>query len=109
MFYVYLIAGFVAFGVGLFLTPGWWKLAWVAVCLAFMAFSPAILARVLDPLNARRIRAYCAEVGVTDVEVQPFPNHYGVHFRKNEKKHYAKCTLARGQIKWKGPSPAEVQ
>ena len=106
MFYVYLIAGFVVFGVGLILVPGLWKLAWVAVCLVLMAFLPATLARILDPLNAKRIRAYCAKVGVTDVEVQPFPNHYGVRFRKNDQKHYAKCTVARGRIKWKGPSPA---
>jgi hypothetical protein len=109
VFYVYLIAGFMVFGIGLILTPGWWKLGWVAVCLALMLFLPAILAKVLDPLNAKRICAYCAEVGVTDVEVTPFPNHYGVHFRKNDRKHYAKCTVRRGYIKWKGPSPAEVQ
>ena len=82
MFYVYLTAGFALFGVGLLLAPGWWKLAWAVGCLALMVFLPALLAKVLDPLNAKRIRAYCAAVGVTDVEVQPFPNHYGVRFRK---------------------------
>lgn len=109
MFYVYLIAGLAVFGAGLFLAPAWWKLAWVAACLALIAFLPALLAKVLDPLNAERIRAYCLAVGATDVKVQPFPNHYGVHFRKNDRKHYAKCTVAGGKIKWKGASPADVQ
>jgi hypothetical protein len=109
MFYFYLIAGFAVFGAGLFLAPGWWKAAWVVVCLALMVFLPLLLAKVLDPLNASRIRAYCAKAGVTDVEIQPFPNHYGVHFRKNDRKHYVKCTVSGGNIKWKGPSPAEVQ
>ena len=109
MFYAYLIAGLIVFGAGLFLAAGWWKLGWVAACLALMALLPLLLAKVLDPINANRIRTYCAEVGVTEVDVEPFPNHYGVHFRKNDRKHYAKCTVARGEIKWKGPSPAEVQ
>jgi hypothetical protein len=81
---------------------------WVAASLGLLAFLPALLTKVLDPLNAKRIQAHCAAVGVTDVEVQPFPNHYGVHFRKDDRKHYAKCTVAGGKIKWKGPSPAEV-
>jgi hypothetical protein len=109
MFYAYLIAGFAVFGVGLFLAPGWWKVAWVVACFALMVFLPSLLAKVLDPLNAKRIRAYCADAGATDVEVQPFPNHYGVHFLKNDRKHYAKCTVVGGKIKWKGPSPAEAQ
>jgi hypothetical protein len=108
MFYAYVVAGFVIFGTGLVLIPGWWKLAWIAACLALLAVLPALLAKMLDPLNARRIRRICAEAGATDVEVEPFPNHYGVHFMKNERKHYAKCTVARGEIKWKGVSPAEV-
>lgn len=109
MFYAYLVAGFLVFVAGLLAIPGWWKLAWVAACLALLAFVPSLLAKVLDPLNARRIRAHCAEAGATDVDVEPFPNHYGVHFVKNERKHYAKCTVAGGKIKWKGSSPAEVQ
>ncbi len=109
MFYFYLIAGFAVFGIGLVVIPGWWKLAWIAACFVLMVFLPALLAKILDPLNAKRIKAYCAGLGVTEVEVKPFPNHYGVHFTKNERKHYATCVVARGRIKWKGPSPAEVQ
>jgi thiol:disulfide interchange protein len=108
MFYVYLIFGFVLFGAGLFLIPGYWKLAWVAACFALVMFLPVMLAALLDPINTRRIRSFCASVGASDVKVEPFPNHYGVHFRKNDQKHYAKCTVTRGKIKWKGLSPAEI-
>ena len=108
MFYFYLVAGFAIFGAGLLLVPGWWKLAWVAACLVLAMFLPLILGALLDPLNAKRIRSHCTEVGATDVEVQPFPNHYGVHFTKNDRKHYAKCTVVRGKITWKGPSPGEI-
>ena len=108
MFYVYLIIGFAIFGVGLVLMSGWWRLAWIAACLATAMVLPLILGAILDPLNARRIKSYCAGAGATDVEVEPFPNHYGVHFRKNERKHYAKCRVVRGKIEWKGTSPAEI-
>ena len=109
MFYFYLVAGFAVFGAGLLIVPGLWKVAWVAAFLVLLAFVPTLLAKILDPLNARRIRAYCFEVGVTNVEIQPFPNHYGVHFTKNDRKHYAKCKVTGGRIEWKGPSPAEVE
>lgn len=109
MIYAYLIIGFAAFGAGLIVIPGYWKLAWVGACLVLLMFLPSILATVLDPLNARRIRSYCEGAGARDVEVKPFPNHYGVHFSKNDRKHYAKRKIMRGKIVWKGPSPAEIQ
>ncbi len=108
MFYAYLILGFAIFGGGVVLIPGWWKVAWIAACIAIALFLPSMLASILDPLNTRRIKSYCANVGVTDVQVRPFPNHYGVHFKKNDRKHYAKCNVVRGKIKWTGPSPAEI-
>jgi len=109
VFYKYLIFGFVIFGVGLILIPGWWRVAWIGACLVAMMFMPLILSTILDPLNAKRIRSYCVGAGVTDVEVKPYPNHYGVHFKKNGQKHYAKCKVERGKIKWKGFSPEEIQ
>ena len=107
MFYVYLVIGFVIFGAGLIVTPGWWKLAWVAATFLAMMFLPLLLGKVLDPLNTKRIRSYCKHAGFTDVEIQPFPNHYGVHFRQNNKKHYAKCKVVRGNVEWKGTLPGE--
>ena len=109
MFYFYFAVGCAVFGAGLIIAPGWWKLAWVAAFMVLLAVLPTLLMKILDPLNVRRIRAYCIEVGVTNVEIQPFPNHYGVHFTKNDRKHYAKCKVTRGKIEWKGPSPAEVE
>jgi len=107
MFCLYLALGFAIFGAGVLAVPGWWKLAWIALCLVVVMFLPTVLAKILDPLNARRIRAHCAAVGITNVEVEPFPNHYGVRFRKDDKKHYAKCAVVRGRIEWKGRAPEE--
>ena len=109
MFYAYVIFGFAVFGAGLIVVRGWWKLAWVAACFLMVVFLPLILGALLDPLNAKRIRSYCAGVGATNVEVQPFPNHYGVHFQKNDRKHYAKCKVVRGKLNWTGPSPGEME
>jgi hypothetical protein len=108
MFYVYVVLGFAIFGAGILLLPGWWKVAWVGLGFVTMIFLPKILSLFLDPLNTKRIRTYCVEAGVTDIEVQPFPNHYGVHFKKNGRKHYAKCKVAGGKVEWKGPSPADI-
>jgi hypothetical protein len=73
-----------------------------------LAFLPTIFGWVLDPINARRIRAYCESAGCAIIEIQPFPNHYGVAFEKNGKKGYAKCRVSRGVIKWKGKAPEEL-
>jgi ABC-type bacteriocin/lantibiotic exporter with double-glycine peptidase domain len=108
VFYVYLILGFLVFGVGLVITPGSWKLAWIAVAFSILAFLPLLLSKLFDPLNAKRIRSNCERAGVTDIEIQAFPNHYGVHFKKNDKKHYAKCKIVRGSIEWKGVSPRDA-
>lgn len=109
MFQISVIVGLAIFGIGLIWAPGLWKLAWIAASFVLIAFIPAILANVLDPLNIRRIRKHCADAGLTDVAVEAFPNHYGVHFRKNDRTLYAKCTVAAGRIKWKGPTPAEME
>ena len=79
--HVYLIAGFIVFGIGLILMPGWWKLGWVAVCLALMLFLPTILAKVLDPLNAKRIRAYCAEAAAMTCRLHVATEAREVHSR----------------------------
>ena len=98
MFYVYLALGFGVFGAGMFLVPGWFKVLWVVGWIAFAAALPAILARVLDPLNIRRISRHLAATGATDIEVQPFPNHYGAHFSRDGVKHYAKCRVKLGKV-----------
>ena len=107
--YVAVAIGFGVFGLGFVLMPGWWKLAWVAGCLGVLMVLPSILGTVLDPLIKARIRAYCRRVGATEVMVEAFPNHYGVHFQKNQKEHYAKCQLRGWQLRWKGLSPGDVQ
>jgi hypothetical protein len=76
--------------------------------LALLAAIPTVLARTLDPLNSRRIRKYCESLGLTDIAIKPFPNHYGVHFIKDGQKLHAKCSVVGRKIKWKGPSPDEL-
>ena len=51
MFYAYLVLGFGIFGAGMFLVPGWYKMLWIVGCLAAVIALPAVLERVLDPLN----------------------------------------------------------
>ncbi len=109
VFYLSIAIGFAFFALGLVLTPGWWKLAWVAGSLGLLMVLPSILGAILDPLNVVRIHSYCRRIGVTGVKVEAFPNHYGVHFWKNDREHYAKCQVKAWQIKWKGLSPAEIQ
>ena len=98
MFYVYLALGFAIFGTGLFLAPGWFKLLWVAGCLAFAVALPVVLEKVLDPINARRIARHLAATGATDIEVQAFPNHYGARYSRDGGRHYARCSVKRGRV-----------
>lgn len=76
--------------------------------MLLLAFLPTLLGWILDPWNTRRIKAYCETVGVTVLEIKPFPNHYGVSFEKNGKKEYAKCSVVGAKIKWKGKAPEEA-
>ena len=80
---------------------------YLGVVICAIAFLPAILTRVLDPINIRRIKRHCNSLGVSQVEVQAWPSHYAVTFQKNGQKHYAKCTVKGRTIKWKGQSPGE--
>ena len=82
-------------------------LAGTVIVLLLLAFLPNIVSRVMDPRNIKVIRAHCEAVGLSDVEIKLWPNHYGVSFRKNGKRHYAKCRVARGVIKWKGKAPEQ--
>jgi hypothetical protein len=98
VFYVYLVLGISFFGAGILLTPGWYKLLWIAGCVVVVVVLPAILEKVLDPFNARRITKHLASTGATDISVKSFPNHYGVNFKRNGTQRYAKCSVKRGQI-----------
>lgn len=108
MFYTYLIAGFLTFATGLLLIPGWFKLAWVALFILGVMFIPLLLEKILDPINEKRIYAYFSNFGVLEIKIRTFPNHYGVLFIKNGKKHYLKCKVMKGKIQWLGKSPEEL-
>ena len=76
--------------------------------IALLASVPTLLGLVLDPLNTRRIQAYCDTQGLQNVSVKAFPNHYGVEATKDGRHIYAKCRVIGRKIKWKGPSPADL-
>ena len=76
--------------------------------MAALAFLPAVLGRILDPINIRRVKAHCEAAGCSGIEIKAWPNHYGVSFQKNGAKHYAKCRVVGRSIKWKGKSPHET-
>jgi hypothetical protein len=76
--------------------------------MAFLAFLPSLLSLVLDPFNSSRVKAYCERIGCTDIEIKAWPNHYGVKFKNNGIKHYAKCRVIGLKIKWVGKNPEEI-
>jgi hypothetical protein len=76
--------------------------------MAFLAFLPSLLSLILDPINISRVKSYCEAIGCTDIEIKPWPNHYGVKFKNNGKKHYAKCRVVGPKIRWVGKSPEEI-
>jgi hypothetical protein len=76
-----------------------------AAVLLFLAFLPALLSSVLDPLNTRRIRKLCAEQGVEVIEIKPWPNHYGVRYLSGGKSVYAKCVVTPRRIRWLTNAP----
>jgi hypothetical protein len=76
--------------------------------LALLAAVPTLLSRILDPLNAHRIHKYCERLGLSEISIEPFPNHYGVRFSKDGVRLYAKCRVVRREIRWKGRSPEEL-
>ena len=99
MFYAYLTLAFAIVGAGLILVPGYYKLLWIAGCFAVAVALPAILGLVLDPLNIRRITRHLAATGATDIQVQPFPNHYGARYSRDGVQRYARCSVRRGKVK----------
>jgi len=73
------------------------------VALIVLMYLPNILSAVIDPRNIKIIIADCAAKGYENVRVKLWPNHYGVHFTANGKKHYATCKVEKGAVKWKAP------
>jgi hypothetical protein len=71
---------------------------WIAGRVVVAVALPAILEKVLDPLNARRITKHLASTGATDIVVKPFPNHDGANFNRNGTQRYAKCIVKRGHV-----------
>lgn len=82
-------------------------LAALAGLIVVTAALPAILARVLDPIATRSIKKYCNDLGLGEVQIKAWPNHYAVKFSKNGVRHSAKCRVVWRKIRWIGKSPEE--
>ena len=80
---------------------------YAAVVILGVLLAPLYGAKVIDPRNMRKIRKYCEDCGLTDISIKPYPNHYGVRFKKDGNKKYCKCFVVKGEIQWKGSSPEE--
>lgn len=74
----------------------------------FLGALPRIIARISDPPRMRYIQQHFESAGCSDIQIKPWPNHYGVHFVKDGKKLYAKCRvdMKAGKIIWIGQAPA---
>jgi len=99
LLYVFVAVGFTIFLAGVAVAPGLWKVVWVLACLGALAVLPAVLAKVLDPINSRRISRHLAESGATDISIEPFRNHYGARFLRDGVRHYAICRVVKGKVK----------
>ncbi len=80
--------------------------AFVSIML-FLGALPKLIGMVTDPPRMKRIKQYFESAGCTEIEIKPWPNHYGVRFYKDGVKQYAKCrfNLRSGVIVWVGTAP----
>lgn len=108
MFYAYVIVCvLVSIAAGLLL-PFWAFGIYLVALFALIGALPSLLAKMVDPRNAEIIRVYCQGIGISEVTVRPFPNHYGVRFRADDRRFHARCTVAGGKLRWKGKSPQDL-
>ena len=65
--------------------------------------------RLWDIWAKNSAKKYCIKNDLEFIEVKPFPNHYGLYFKKNEKKYYAGFDYEMDRtIHWKKKSPLEI-
>lgn len=82
----------------------------VAIALALGGL-PTLLSAIADPPRIKRIRAFFESAGCVDIEIKPWPNHYGVRFIKDGARHYIKCRveMKSGRMEWIGEAPSWVR
>ncbi|MBC2604806.1 hypothetical protein [Pelagicoccus albus] len=63
-----------------------------------------------DRLGKEEGKKIVEGLGYEYIRHQPAKSHFGVHFRANGKKYYAKYLYGplRGSLSWKGKSPQEL-
>lgn len=57
-------------------------MTWLGFLVIGVILLPALIVAIGDHVTVRRLRAYCAEHGCTDVTVRLSKNHYVVSFRR---------------------------
>ena len=68
-----------------------------------------VVGRWYDRMALRAAKAYCQDHGLEYIEANAYPNHYGLYFKQDGKRHYASYDfLANRTISWKKGSPLEV-
>jgi hypothetical protein len=75
--------------------------------VAILPFIPWILSKIIDPRNKRIIRDECIKLGLDRIDIELWPNHYGVRGEKDGHKVYFKCRVKSRKIKWIVKNPAE--
>ena len=80
-----------------------WILIGIVAAILLLAFLP----NLLDYRNIRIIRERCEVIGLSEVEIKIWRNHYGVSFSKDGQRYYAKCLVVKGIVEWKGNAPEQ--
>ena len=77
--------------------------------IAMILLAIRIMTKIGDKRSTRAAKKYCVDNDLEFVEVNAFPNHYGLYFKKGNKKFYASFDFNHnGAITWKKGTPHEI-
>ena len=83
----------------------------VLCAILIIPFVPWIFSKIADPINMAKIRRMCADEKVKVINIELFPNHYGVKCEIAGKSEYRKYKVTKGKLhlvksKWKNTNTA---
>ena len=68
-----------------------------------------IMTKIGDRRSTRAAKRYCIDNDIEFIDVKVFPNHYGLYFKKNNKKFYTSFDFNYdGTITWIKGTPNEI-
>ena len=78
--------------------------------IALLIFLASLLFEIIHDFRAKRAaRAYCDENEIKVIELKAYKNAYGVYFKCDGKRNYARFTYyGKRKLKWAKESPLEV-